>query len=833
MMLATYFQKLGDCYPHQAEVGGYCDFILDHWSSKQTMAEEDTESIVSSRDSGESQFLNCGICMGRFVNPKMLPCLHTFCERCLLQYAPPASLTLSCPVCRQQSILPKQGVSGLQNNFFINNLMDVLEQASVCAICQVKSNGGSNKCLECNQHLCNRCCVKHVEDPSTSLHSIVTVEDNFLFNDDDNAVNNHSGQNSEKKNNLLTCPKHINQSLRFYCKECETAICVTCTDIEHAGHMTARLAEAVKDEKSNLRELLKKAYDHVPTLKEAIETVSNVTFSLANNHEKNRLLINDCFNSLEEALHQRRNELIEELDQMASKKRTVLEEQKNLLNMCLSNLMANSEFTENALCYGSETEIILVTKQMVEKLEDFAAMRIQKMPEENDYLTFRPEGFDTAKTAISNVGNLMTTSAVAHQSTAAGEGLKLCRVNKQTLVVVTAKDRRSDIVRGAGDVFEAELVSPELNFSCKPKIVDQKNGSYDMVYTVPKEGTYHLSIKFLGQHISGSPFVVKSYIEEESSSSDRPVSSKIPRTTGVRQRTSKSSSSNRSSGSRLRSNAIEDDLILKVGNRGRGRGEFSNPQGVCCTRDGRIVIADSNNQCVQVFDAATGEFRLRFGARGRSPGQMQRPTGVTILSNGNFAVADYENKWVSIYDPYGKYLSRIGIGKLLGPKGVAVDRNGHIIVVDNKGNNVLVFQENGKILYKFGSRPSEPGRFTGPHYAAINSRNQIVVSDFHSHCVKIFDAEGGFLSSFGSNGEGNGQFNAPTGVAIDSQDNIIVADWGNCRIQVFDMNGSFLSFINTFGDPLYGPQGLALTPDGHVVVSDSGNHCFKVYKYLQ
>ncbi|GFR33789.1 uncharacterized protein TNCT_469381 [Trichonephila clavata] len=98
---------------------------------------------------------------------------------------------------------------------------------------------------------------------------------------------------------------------------------------------------------------------------------------------------------------------------------------------------------------------------------------------------------------------------------------------------------------------------------------------------------------------------------------------------------------------------------------------------------------------------------------------------------------------------------------------------------------------------------------------------------------QVFDAEGGFLSSFGSNGEGNGQFNAPTGVAIDSQDNIIVADWGNCRIQVFDMNGSFLSFINTFGDPLYGPQGLALTPDGHVVVSDSGNHCLKVYKYLQ
>lgn len=52
-------------------------------------------------------------------------------------------------------------------------------------------------------------------------------------------------------------------------------------------------------------------------------------------------------------------------------------------------------------------------------------------------------------------------------------------------------------------------------------------------------------------------------------------------------------------------------------------------------------------------------------------------------------------------------------------------------------------------------------------------------------------------------------------------------------MQVFDSTGSFLSYINTSADPLYGPQGLALTSDGHVAVADSGNHCFKVYRYLQ
>lgn len=57
-----------------------------------------------------------------FDSPFSLP-------RCLQNYIPAQSLTLSCPVCRQTSILPEQGVSALQNNFFISSLMEAMQQA--------------------------------------------------------------------------------------------------------------------------------------------------------------------------------------------------------------------------------------------------------------------------------------------------------------------------------------------------------------------------------------------------------------------------------------------------------------------------------------------------------------------------------------------------------------------------------------------------------------------------------------------------------------------------------------------------------------------------------
>jgi len=66
------------------------------------------------------------------------------------------------------------------------------------------------------------------------------------------------------------------------------------------------------------------------------------------------------------------------------------------------------------------------------------------------------------------------------------------------------------------------------------------------------------------------------------------------------------------SGSR-RSHALEDDLILKMGNLGRKNGQFANPQGVASTQNGRLVVTDSNNQSIQIFDN-TGDCKLRLVA---------------------------------------------------------------------------------------------------------------------------------------------------------------------------------------------------------------------------
>ncbi|XP_022244408.1 tripartite motif-containing protein 2-like isoform X1 [Limulus polyphemus] len=719
-----------------------------------------------------SHFFLCGMCRNRYTKPKVLPCLHTFCESCLSLYIPAESLTITCPICRQQSILPKQGVPELPNNFFIANLMELLEHPAACQRRECQTPG-VRKCMSCDQFFCDTCCGAHKEESPSCDEMIVSISELALLEE----------QELNKENPSLMCPKHSCQTLRFYCRNCETAVCVTCTDIEHGGHCTVRLRDAIEDQKDSLKVLLRKAYSQVPNLNKAIEIINSTSHDLSQKHSDVLREVSFCFDSLIEVVQMRKSFLLKELDHCHRSKQQILFEQREALEQCLNNLANSCEFTENALTHGNETEILLVNKQIAEKLKEFSELVVKKAPEENSYIAFEGENLNVMKTNIQNFGRIRTNSAIAHETTASGEGLKQCIVGKPTFVNVVTKNRRGEMVKTGNALLETEIVSARTALSFRPEVTAQKNGSYDVIYTVTEEGHYKLAIKLFGKDIKGSPYQVKASVEEGSSSSDRPVSSKIPRTTGVRQRAVKRPPSYPSTTSLSRKNPVEDDFLRRVGNKGRGKGEFTNPQGVCLTPAGYIVVTDSNNQSIQVF-SLRGDHKLSFGTKGRSAGQIQRPTGVAVTPTGSYVVADYENKWISVFNSSGKFLGRLGVGKLLGPKGVALDNNGHIIVIDNKACNILIFQENGKLLNKFGSRGTGNTKFAGPHYVAVNSKNHLLVSDFHNHCIKVFDSEGNYISSFGSSGQGNGQFNAPTGVAVDNQDNILVADWGNSRIQV-------------------------------------------------
>lgn len=138
--------------------------------------------------------------------------------------------------------------------------------------------------------------------------------------------------------------------------------------------------------------------------------------------------INEAFDSLVKMINDRRNELLSRLRNVESCKQATLAKQKDELETSLADLYTSCEFVEKALTHGSETEILLVKKQVEERLLEYGQMQVVTTPAENSYLVFEKGDDALLERIVSTWGAMFGSSALHTQTTALGEGIKQCTV---------------------------------------------------------------------------------------------------------------------------------------------------------------------------------------------------------------------------------------------------------------------------------------------------------------------------------------------------------------------------------------------------------------------
>ena len=69
--------------------------------------------------------LSCSICLDSYTDPKVLQCLHIYCQQCLVSLVGQDQQGVTCPACRQVTPVPDKGVAGLPPAFHINRLIEI------------------------------------------------------------------------------------------------------------------------------------------------------------------------------------------------------------------------------------------------------------------------------------------------------------------------------------------------------------------------------------------------------------------------------------------------------------------------------------------------------------------------------------------------------------------------------------------------------------------------------------------------------------------------------------------------------------------------------------
>jgi len=92
----------------------------------------------------------CAICMEDFSSPRALPCVHSFCLRCLQGHCRdkrPGNRA-QCPLCREEFTIPENGLERLRVNIYLQSLVDAKRTSPAQTTLRAQTTVESNAVLK-------------------------------------------------------------------------------------------------------------------------------------------------------------------------------------------------------------------------------------------------------------------------------------------------------------------------------------------------------------------------------------------------------------------------------------------------------------------------------------------------------------------------------------------------------------------------------------------------------------------------------------------------------------------------------------------------------------
>ncbi|XP_013411612.1 brain tumor protein [Lingula anatina] len=780
--------------------------VVEHTMASPAPSSTDTMTSTSTSNSVEELDITintkCSLCTETYTIPKVLSCFHTFCQPCLekMQEIPEK---IQCPTCRQETLLPASGVVGLLPDYAVSNLLEAnaeIGNALSCTGCKSKDTNAVARCFDCANFLCPNCVMAHQFMHCFEGHRVLTLGE--LQNKNDQEVN------VEKS---VTCSQHKNEIMKYFCKVCETPICKECTQGDHKGHEHDVTTEVGGKQVEMLRHLVDEAKVKANNLRGASKSVEHSSNRLQILFHKAQNEINDTYNFYLSMLEERKQECLKELDGVYNSKQVSLSAVTQKMQDSIEKLYQSAEFIEKLTKYASVTETLMFKRVLDSRIQSI----INYNPDVSAQSMFDIEfvsNYQAIQVGVRNTFGYIRQTADLNmppkpQPIARPNGVKMPRHPNGSLGLLP---------NGTGSLFEPNPLTKafgsnsSLNSFCTTTstTTTSSNG-----YEKWSSGGFEIMQNGGGSVVGSNGGVGDVFSTAASTTLPDPVMDLTSKLITASLYPPKISHIKR------------QKMIYhcKFGEFGVMEGQFTEPSGVAVNAQNDIIVADTNNHRIQIFDRE-GRFKFQFGECGKRDGQLLYPNRVSVVrSSGDIVVTERSpTHQVQIYNQYGQFVCKFGANILQHPRGVTVDNKGRIIIVECKVMRVIIFDQMGNVLHKFSC--SKHLEF--PNGVVVNDKEEIFISDNRAHCVKVFSYQGVFLRQIG----GEGVTNYPIGVGINQAGEILIADnHNNFNLTIFTQEGQL---INALESKVKHAQcfDVALMDDSSVVLA-SKDYRLYVYRY--
>ena len=203
--------------------------------------------------------------------------------------------------------------------------------------------------------MCKSCVDKHAATKITASHNMFDID-------------------IEKD---IGCKVHPEEMVKYFCENCESCVCVLCTFQEHADHELLSFKEGVEKYKGDMYRLLNKC-------KSMIHGYTKIAESLQKTEDVIKITekeIKDTSHAFVAAIRAKEKQMIDELHNVYGQEVMDFIAKRADIDLTLTNLSSTTRLAD-VIMKGSPMEMLLLKKDVSDKLEDLAELCPPTMPDQ-------------------------------------------------------------------------------------------------------------------------------------------------------------------------------------------------------------------------------------------------------------------------------------------------------------------------------------------------------------------------------------------------------------------------------------------------------------------
>ncbi|CAN9498984.1 unnamed protein product [Ophioblennius macclurei] len=305
----------------------------------------------------------CPVCQLNFHSrePKLLPCLHSFCRKCLPSpsrnlataeapnfHADSAIKPLNvirCPVCRQECM-----EVDVMENVFVKDSAEapsstVEKAVQLCMTCDDNTEA-AGFCVDCVEYLCATCVEAHQRVKFTKDHTI----------------RQKTGVSPEVRSvstpRPMFCDVHKQEPLKLFCETCDLLTCRDCQLVKHKDHNYQFLEDAYKNHKQHMENMTHQLQEKRKLIEEVSNSINNGLVQVDQNRTSVHNEIKKSVCSLILEINKKGKMLLTQLESVTKDHESVLRKQQEDIGYLSRHLDHVISFTKWATARNGGTALL-------------------------------------------------------------------------------------------------------------------------------------------------------------------------------------------------------------------------------------------------------------------------------------------------------------------------------------------------------------------------------------------------------------------------------------------------------------------------------------------